>query len=239
MASTPAGRDSIAPQDRLKIILIDDADFNHSSFALAGIRGHNVVDFQEVEAAHRYLNRLNANEVDVLLTDLWMPTDAPEGDVQYSTDATDRHAGLDIPSGFAFAIRVANFGVPVAICTDGHHHSDRLVRLAHQSTVTPVYGAGTILLFEAFQFSVPGVRWVEKYHRIMRVTDLPVKNTTKRGKPRFVVFDLDDERCSEPVDDVPTRKTRLVKDWGAVLEARLKMALRPPGYKTNPKVKES
>lgn len=222
----------------VNIMLLDDALFNHSSFAFAGLAGHNVTAFSEVELANDWLLQQKVDDIDVGLLDCWMPTPAPRGDSEYARRATDLHAGDDLPVGLAFAIRLWNFRIPSAVCTDSFHHSDRIVHFVNaKNRASPLgIGFGGIVIFEAAHFSVPGVRFVLDHPStttgtICRVRECRI-GTGSESVLGYQVFSIYDVACTQVLRTVPVGETRPIKDWGRVLECRLSMPLVPPAAKT-------
>lgn len=212
----------------LKIVLIDDARHNHSYFARRGLRGHTVRRFSNVEAAHRELMPLTSDDVDIGLMDFWMNTPQPLDDVHYAKAADDLHAGRELPAGLAFAIRFMNWGIPVAVCSDSNHHSDRLIRLMFQTVATPLGGAGRIVVYEAAFFSVPEICYSKELRRICRF-----ELFYRDGEQHYRLYAIKDKDKTQLIKEVRRSETRPVKDWGRVLRARLEAPMEPIGVKRN------
>lgn len=219
------------------IVLIDDFEPNHSPLALAGLEGHVVQRFMDVWKADTYLSGISGDRIDVMLTDMHMNTRPPRGDTIYAQLARDRKLGREIPSGLVFAIRAANAGVLAAICTDAHHHDDRLVQLAAGALASPLgTGYGMVVFFEAVHYAVPGVCFVnriekKRINRICRYRDYDPPNQVT-SLSLCQIFELDDRESDKPLGVIPAIQTRPIKDWGKVLNARLAMPIDPPWKRT-------
>lgn len=142
-----------------KILVIDDSPQNVASAHLT-LQDFDYTVVDNIADAYEILQE-GEIKFDVVLTDLWLPRGNFTGAMR-GTDSPDEL----IPAGLVFAIRAANSGMTVVICTDSDHHQDRLCsvmdlindwenesRLVHyvEARICPVEGVwrdGEIVLCE-------------------------------------------------------------------------------------------
>lgn len=102
----------------MRILVIDDQPYNVASAHLT-LKGYDYKVVDKIEAAYE---TLKTETFDVVLTDLWLP----RGEFKGATHGDDPPT-MPIPAGLVFAIRAANAGSRVVICTDSNHHQDILI----------------------------------------------------------------------------------------------------------------
>ncbi len=104
-----------------KVLVIDDQPCNVASAHLT-LKGFDYKVVDTIKAAYEILG--TGEKFDVVLTDLWLPRGGFTGAM-----AGGDTAETPIPAGLVFALRAANDGMKVVICTDSDHHRDRLCSL--------------------------------------------------------------------------------------------------------------
>ena len=101
----------------MKVLVIDDREWNRQS-ARRSLAEHALDVVSTVSEAY---TALRSTVYDAVLTDLHMPVDDFKG--AFNTRDHDRPTGL-FPAGLVFALKAANTGARVVICSDGDHHND-------------------------------------------------------------------------------------------------------------------
>lgn len=107
----------------MRILVIDDQERN-LKFAMELVKYGEVVTIGSIYEAY---NLLKEKEFDVVLTDLFMPVgEKGVGDVLVKNRP---RVDEEVPAGLIFAIKAANKGARVVICTDSDHHQNYLCSL--------------------------------------------------------------------------------------------------------------
>jgi len=105
--------------DIKRILVIDDQPCNVAS-AHHTLKGFSYRVVDNIIEAYKILK--TGEKFDVVLTDLWLPRGNFTGAMgEWHDSETD-----PVAAGLVFAIRAANDGMKVIICTDSDHHQDRL-----------------------------------------------------------------------------------------------------------------
>lgn len=107
----------------MKILVIDDAAWNVAS-AYQTLQGHDLTVVDSIKAAFDILG--GKEQFDAVLTDLMMPIGDFAGAI--NSQRCPKPSG-EIPAGLAFALKAANRGSLVVICTDTNHHNDWICSL--------------------------------------------------------------------------------------------------------------
>ena len=105
----------------MKILVIDDQERNLQSARELLPEYGDVTTARTIPDAFALLYE---QQFDVVLTDLFMPAAVSEGCIQpvFGKNVPDD----EVPAGLVFAIKAANAGARVVICTDSDHHKNYL-----------------------------------------------------------------------------------------------------------------
>ena len=102
-------------KSRYSVLVVDDTERN-LRIAEAVLKGHSVTTVRGLQEA---MKAIGQKHFDVVLTDMEMRPDK-----QYSSLNLD-HYGITetVPLGFAVVLEMTERGMPVAVVTDGNHHT--------------------------------------------------------------------------------------------------------------------
>lgn len=181
-------------------MILDDAEFNHSPWAVSGLQGHHVVAFQKVEEANEWVFQQRPGDIDVCLLDYSIPARA-----------------------LTFAIHLWAYGVRVVICPDSFHHrgqSTSLIKKMNGTSSKELSLPGIVILEEA-TFCVPEFRFVldhpSKSTGMIRQVQRCQIGRGDGSRDGYQVMAMDDDSKTEILRTVPIEETRPIKDWGRVL----------------------
>jgi len=122
-----------------RILVIDDQSCNVAS-AHQTLGGFEVTVVDTISAAYKLLE--SGAKFDLVLTDLWMP----RGDFKGAMSIGDEPS-TPVPAGLVFALKAANDGMRVIICSDQDHHKDRLCSLLDLIKARPGDDMGKMVMF--------------------------------------------------------------------------------------------
>jgi|CXWL01.1.fsa_nt_gi CheY-like chemotaxis protein len=106
----------------MKILVIDDQPYNIASARLT-LKDFDLTTVDSIAKACEIL--ATGERFDVVLTDLYLPRGSFSRDMSLNL-VTYVPSDTMVPAGLVFAIRAANDGMKVVICTDSDHHRDPL-----------------------------------------------------------------------------------------------------------------
>lgn len=122
-----------------KILVIDDQPYNVASARMT-LEGFDCRVVDNIAEAYDVLK--SGERFDIVLTDLWLPRGTFTG-AMWEGDSAD----TQIPAGMVFAMKAANNGMRVIICSDSDHHEDRLCSLLDLVKGSPVGDKGQVISF--------------------------------------------------------------------------------------------
>lgn len=191
-------------------MILDDAEFNHSPWAVSGLEAHNVTAFLKVEEANAWVFQQRPGDIDVCLLDYSIPARA-----------------------LTFAIHLWAFGVRVVSCPDMSCHENRgasFIKKTNWTSSTQLNLPGIAILEEA-DFGIPDLRFVldhpSKRSGVIRRVQKCRIGRGDNSREGYQVMAEEDVGKTEVLRIVPTEETRPIKDWGRVLDGWRQLGADP------------